>query len=239
MSAATIRDFLAAAMSRISLRSIRATVIRFAIIASASSPLMLACSRMKSAGSPAIALSSKRAIAAPRNFDRAEAAQMFGDILGVEQLEPACDQPRHQMHQRHFRRVAGAMEHALAEEGPPQADTIEAADEIAVLPDLDAVAVPELVEPDIEIADALVDPGVVAARLRRRAARDDRLEGGVDGHAEGIGAHGAGQPRGDAEAVEAESGRAFPARPRTASGHRRSRPSGRCRRHRPAAAPRG
>ena len=30
-----------------------------AIIASASSPLMLACNRMKSAGSPAIALSSK------------------------------------------------------------------------------------------------------------------------------------------------------------------------------------
>ena len=36
-----------------------ATQPRFAIIASASSPLMLACNRMKSAGSPAIALSSK------------------------------------------------------------------------------------------------------------------------------------------------------------------------------------
>ena len=127
---------------------------------------------------------------------------MLGDILGVEQLEAARDQPRHQMHQRHFRGVAGAMEHALAEEGAAEADAIEAADEVAVLPDLDAVAVPELVQPDIEIADALVDPGVVAAWLRRRAAGDDGLEGGIDGDAEGIRAHGAGQPRGDAEAVE-------------------------------------
>ena len=134
---------------------------------------------------------------------------MFGDILGVEQFEPARDQPRHQMHQRHFRRVAGAMEHALAEEGPSQADAVEAACEVAVLPDLDAVAVPELVEPEIEIADTLVDPGVVAAGLRRRAARDDRLEGGIDGHAEGVRAHGAGQPRGDAEAVKRDQAAHF------------------------------
>src|SRR6185295_19443661 len=127
---------------------------------------------------------------------------MFGDILGVEQLEPARDQPRHQMHQRHFRRVAGTVKHAFAEEGASQADAIEAACEVAVLPDLDAVAVPELVEPDIEIPDALVDPGVVAAGLRRRAAGDDRLEGGIDGHTEGIRAHGAGQPRGDAETIQ-------------------------------------
>ena len=127
---------------------------------------------------------------------------MLGDILGVEQIEAARDQPRHQMHQRHFRRVAGAMEHALAKEGPPEAHPIKAADEIAVLPDLDAVAVSELVKPDIEIADALVDPGVVAAGLRRRAAGDNRLEGGIDGDTKGIRAHGAGQPRGDAETLK-------------------------------------
>ena len=69
------------------------------------------------------------------------------------------------MHQRHLRRVAGAREHALAEEGAAQADAIEPADEVAVLPDLDAVAVAEFVQPDIEIADALVDPGVITARL--------------------------------------------------------------------------
>ena len=61
----------------------------------------------------------------------------------------------------------------------PEADAIKPADEIAVLPDLDAVAMAELVQPEIEIADALVDPGVVAACLRRRAACDHGLEGGI------------------------------------------------------------
>ena len=72
---------------------------------------------MKIRGLAGDRLVEQRAIAAPRNFDRAETAQMLGDILGVEQLEAARDQPRHQMHQRHLRGVAGAVEHALAEEG--------------------------------------------------------------------------------------------------------------------------
>ena len=117
-------------------------------------------------------LVEQRAVAPPRDLDRAKTAQMLGDILGVEQLEAARDQPRHQMHQRHLRGVAGAMEHALAEEGAPEADAIQPADQIAVLPDLDAVAVAELVQSDIEIADAPVDPGVLAACLRRGAAGD-------------------------------------------------------------------
>ena len=50
---------------------------------------------------------------------------------------------------------------------------------------------PEFVQPDVEIADALVDPGVVAAGLRRGAAGDDGLEGGIDGDGKGVGAHGA------------------------------------------------
>src|ERR1700721_1128380 len=106
---------------------------------------------------------------------------MLGDILRVEQFESAGDQPRHQMHQRHLGSVAGAVKHALAEEGAPQADAIEPADQVVVLPDLDAVGVAYSVQAHIEVADTLVDPGVVAARLRRRAARYDRLESPVDG----------------------------------------------------------
>src|SRR5881396_2447834 len=64
------------------------------------------------------------AVAPARDFDGAKGAQMLGDILGVEQLESARDQPRHQMHQRHLRGVAGAMEHALAEKRASEADTI-------------------------------------------------------------------------------------------------------------------
>src|SRR5258708_35704333 len=119
---------------------------------------------------PCDGLAEQRAVAAARDFGRAKAAQMLGDILRVEQFEAARDQPRHQMHQRHFRSVAGAMEHALAEKGAAEVDAIEPADQLVSLPDFDTVAMPEFVQPDIEIADALVDPGVVAPWLRRRTA---------------------------------------------------------------------
>ena len=64
------------------------------------------------------------------------------------------------------------------------------------------MGVSEFVQPDVEVADALVDPGVVAAGLRCGTAGDDSLESGVDGDGEGIGAHRARQPRGNAKAVE-------------------------------------
>ena len=110
------------------------------MIASASAPLTRPStgSLQKSALAPD-RLVEQRGVAAARNLDRAEAAQMLGDILRVEQFEAARDQPRHQMHQRHLRGVAGAVEHALAEEGAAEADAVEPADEVAILPDLDAV----------------------------------------------------------------------------------------------------
>ena len=92
-------------------------------------------------------LVEQRAIAPPRDFDGAEAAQMLGHILRVEQFKAAGDQPRHQMHQRDLRGVAGAVKHALAEEGAAEADAVESADQIVVLPDLDAVACPSSCSP--------------------------------------------------------------------------------------------
>src|SRR5258708_10919300 len=130
---------------------------------------------------------------------------MLGDILRVEQFEAARDQPRHQMHQRHFRSVAGAMEHALAEKGAAEVDAIEPADQLVSLPDFDTVAMPEFVQPDIEIADALVDPGVVAPWLRRRAAGYHGLESPVDGDSEGVGAHRARQSRGDTKTIQRDN----------------------------------
>src|SRR3954451_23756280 len=106
---------------------------------------------------------------------------MLGYILGIQQFEPACDQPRHQMHQRHLGGVAGSVKHALAEKRTPETDAVEAADEIVVLPDLDAVSVSEFMQSNIEIANAFVDPRVASARLRRGAARDNRLESGIHG----------------------------------------------------------
>ena len=91
---------------------------RCAMIASASAPLTGSIGRQfqEIRRLARDRLVEQRAVAAPRNFDRAETAQMLGDVLGVEQFEAARDQPRHQMHQRHLRGVAGAVKHALAEE---------------------------------------------------------------------------------------------------------------------------
>ncbi len=94
------------------------------------------------------------------------------------------------------------MKHALAEEGAAEADAVEPADEVVIVPDLHAMGMSEFVQPDVEIADALVDPGVLAARLRCGAAGDDSFESGVDGDGEGVGAHRARQARGDAKAIE-------------------------------------
>src|SRR5690349_14222561 len=60
----------------------------------------------------------------------------------------------------------------------------------------------EQMQPAIEVANALVDPGVLAARGRRRAACDDGLEGGIDGDREIVSTNGAGKAGGDAKTRE-------------------------------------
>src|SRR6185369_13809460 len=120
---------------------------------------------------------------------------MISDVLRVEQLETAMDESRDQVHQRDLRGIARGVKHALAEEGAPQAHAVEPADEVVALPGLDAVAMAELEQAAIEVADALVDPGVLAPGLRRGAAGNRGLERGVDGHAKHIRTHGAREPR--------------------------------------------
>ena len=127
---------------------------------------------------------------------------MLGDELRVQQHKTARDQSRGQMYQRHLGGIAGMMKHALAEEGAAEADAVEPAGQIVAVPDLDAVAMPDLMQPGVEIADAAVDPGVVAAGVGCCAAVDHGLERGIDGDAENIRPHRARQPRTDAEAVE-------------------------------------
>ena len=127
---------------------------------------------------------------------------MFGDILRVEQFEAARNQPRHQMHQCHLRGVTGVVKHALAEEGAAEADPIEPADEVVRAPNFDAMTVAEFMQSAIEITNALVDPGVLPARLRRGTTRYHRLERGIDRDGECIRAHGAREARGNPEAIE-------------------------------------
>ena len=79
---------------------------------------------------------------------------MLGDELGVEQREAARPQPRDQIDQGDLAGVAVAREHALAEERGAERDAVEAADQLAVAPALDAVGMAAPVQLDIE-ADQL------------------------------------------------------------------------------------
>src|SRR5262249_56777359 len=122
--------------------------------------------------------------------------------LRVEQPEAAGAQPRHQMHHRDFRGVARAVEHALAEEGAAEAHAVEPADQRSAVVDLDGMAVPDAVETEIEIADALVDPGAGAAGRRRGTAVDHPVEVAVAYDREALAAHRAGEPARHPETVE-------------------------------------
>src|SRR5262249_2444863 len=62
-----------------------------------------------------------------RNLDGAEAGQVRGDELGVEQDEAAPFQAFHQMHQGHLAGIAAAREHAFAEKGGAQPHAVQAA----------------------------------------------------------------------------------------------------------------
>src|SRR5262249_6252701 len=115
-------------------------------------------------------------VAAAWDLDGAKTPQMLGNVLRVEQFEAAGDQPRHKMHERHLRGVAHAVEHALSEEGASKPHAVESADQSTVLPDFAAVSVAERMQSAIEVADALVDPGVLAPGLGCGAACNDRVE---------------------------------------------------------------
>lgn len=68
---------------------------------------------------------------------------MSGDELGVEQREAAIFQTGDEIDQRDLAGVPRCGEHAFAEEGAAQMDAVKAADQLALLPDLDRVAMTE------------------------------------------------------------------------------------------------
>src|SRR3974377_369598 len=72
----------------------------------------------------------EQAVIAPfRYLNCAQGAQMLCNVLRIEQPVTAGAQPRDQMHQRDFRGVAGAVKHALPEEGAAKRYAVESADE--------------------------------------------------------------------------------------------------------------
>src|SRR6516162_7414784 len=106
------------------------------------------------------------------------------------------------MHERDLGGIARAMEHALAEKRAPQRDPIESADQHRALVNLEAVAVPPLVELAVKCADARVDPGARASRPGLRTSVKHAVEVAVDCYAKAIRSHRANKPGRDMEAVE-------------------------------------
>ena len=97
--------------------------------------------------------------------------------------------------------VAGAAEHALAEEGGAEHHAIEAADLALALPDLDRMGMALAMEGDEEQFDLGVDPGVLAARGGGGAAGDGAGEIGIGGDPVRAGEDGAQQPLRQVEAA--------------------------------------
>src|SRR5665213_4247077 len=104
-------------------------------------------------------------------------------------------QSRNQVHQRNLGGVARALKHAFTEEGSPKRNTIQTANQIVAVINLDGMAMAEVKQATIDFADARVNPGAGAPVCWLSAAIDDGVEIAVHVHAEGCGAYRAGKPR--------------------------------------------
>src|SRR5579859_5354379 len=79
--------------------------------------------------------------------------------------------------QRRFAGVGGAREHAFAEEGAAETEAIEPADQLAVLPALDAMGEAGMMQIGEQADDFGIDPGFRAARRRFGAKLEHLVEG--------------------------------------------------------------
>ena len=118
-----------------------------------------------------------------RHLDAAEAGEMRGEPLHVEQAPGAVGaQLVDEADERRLRRVTAVprvVEHGLAGEEPAHTDTVEPADQAAPpVPGLDGVHPAALVELGVDRADVLVDPAVGTRGIG--AAVEHPCEGPVD-----------------------------------------------------------
>ena len=87
---------------------------------------------------------------------------------------PVVAQPFHQPHQRHLGGVPDPVEHRLAGEEAADRDAVQPAGQPAVPPGLDGVRPPQGVQPQVRLADVVVDPprrAVAGPRTRRGPPR--------------------------------------------------------------------
>ena len=147
---------------------------------------------------------------------------------------PACGQAGGQVDQGHLGGVGGQVEHGLAGEHPADRDPVEAPDQLAAVPHLQAVGVAEVVQALVGGPHRRRDPGPALAagpaggrrsrpgRRRRRGRRWSPSPSGAAGPA--ATAHSAPRPAGSPRAGRARTRAAAPpgaARGRSPGGRRR------------------
>jgi len=116
--------------------------------------------------------------------------------------QAAEPQARDQVAERDLRRVGLAAEHAFAEEGAADGESIEAADEPSVQPRLDRMDRAGREQRAVEPPDVVVDPGFAAPVAGLGAALDHRREVAVDDDLEAVAAQALGQAARKPEAVQ-------------------------------------
>src|SRR5579859_2975490 len=86
--------------------------------------------------------------------------------------------------QRRLAGVGGAREHAFAEKGAAETEAIKPADQLAVLPALDAMGEAGMVQIGEQADDFRINPGFRPPRGRLGAKFEHPVESGVDLHLE-------------------------------------------------------
>ena len=131
---------------------------------------------------------------------------MLGHELAVEQGESGKAQPRRQPGQGHLRRVRAPRYHAFAEKGAAQRHTIEAADQVLPVPDLDRMGKADLVQMTVGLLDLAINPGGRPIVGRLCAQLHDPGEIPIGGHAKPVAADRPGQRVGEMEVTERKDG---------------------------------
>lgn len=134
---------------------------------------------------------------------------MIGHELGIEQGKAPGPQPRHQMDQRHLRRIGFVMKHAFAKEGAAKPNTIEATNKPTLPPRLHGVTVSDPCERAVKRPDAPVDPRAPPPRGRRGTGVDHRLEIMVHTDLEMIRPHGSRQSLRHAKPIQRDNAAPF------------------------------
>lgn len=87
---------------------------------------------------------------------------MVGHELAIEQREIADLETRDEPGERDLGSIAGAAEHALAEERAAELDAVKPANELARAPDLDGMSMTRAVQREHRAFELRVDPGLLA-----------------------------------------------------------------------------